>query len=125
MARVELDKLLPGMRLCKPVLNLHGVLLLKAGEVLTERHLGILSRFGIQEADVVQGDDREPDVAVEAPLPEEVLEAVQRETAHRFRRAEASADPAMAEILRVVRLRACQRHAESVRPTLPAGPGRL
>ena len=121
MARVELEKLTPGMRLRKPVFNLHGILLLKEGEVLTEKHLGIFARCGIREVDVAR-EGGDSDVPAEAALPREIREAVETEMAHRFRRADPKTDPVVAEILRVVMLRLCQQHADRLAITPETGP---
>ena len=122
MARVELEKLTAGMRLIKPVFNLHGVLLLKAGEVLTEKHLGIFKTCGIRAADVSRDNRCELEVHGETALPQEILEMVEAETARRFRRAEANTGPVMAEILRVVMLGLRQRHAAPPANTLKTDP---
>lgn len=121
MARMLLENLAHGMRLNKPVLNPHGVLLLKAGEVLTEKYLATLMAWGVREADVVREDDGEPEVTAEAALPHQVLEAAETETAHRFRRAGTEGDPVMAEILRVVTLRLASRQAAPPAPRKQPG----
>jgi hypothetical protein len=112
MARVSLENLVPGMRLNKPVFNLHGVLLLKTCDVLTEKHLETLKAWGVREADVVLADGAEPDETTEPAVPPEVLEAVQAEAAYRFRRANPTEDPVMAEILRSVTRRQALRQAQ-------------
>lgn len=111
MARMALEKLTAGMRLDKPVLNLHGVLLLKAGESLTAKHLEIFKAWGVREADVVREDGGEPEAVPEAPVSAELMQAVQAIVTHRFRLANTSDSPIMAEILRVVTRRLAQRLA--------------
>ncbi len=109
MARVTLEKLVPEMRLQEPVLTPNGVLLLRAGESLTEKHLQIFRTWGILDADVVRADGAEPDVVVTATLPRGDLEAIQAEVGRRFRRADPATDPVMAEILRVATLHLIRR----------------
>ncbi len=114
MAREVLENLAPGMRLAKPVLNPHGVLLLKADETLTEKHLAIFKAWGIREVDVVREDDGEPEVIDQVILPPEILEAVRAETTQRFRRAQPASDPVMAEILRIATAQLIRRRTSSV-----------
>ena len=111
MARVALEKLTPGMRLDKPVSNMHGVLLLKTGEVLTAKHLEIFKTWGIREVDVVREDGAGPETARELDVPAEVMQTAQARAAHRFRRVDLAGDPVMAEILRVVTGRLAQELA--------------
>ncbi len=108
MARMALEKLTPGMRLDKPVFNLHGVLLLKAGGTLTAKHLEIFKAWGVREVDVVREDGGEPEETAAAPMPPEVVQAVADLAAQRFRRANLSDSPVMAEIHRVVMQRLVQ-----------------
>lgn len=104
MARVTADKLVPGMRLAKPVLNAQGLLLLKAGEVLTAKQIEILRTRSIGEADVAVSD-----AEASAPSPELLREAA-AQVSHRFRRA-AIDDPIMAEIARLAGERVARRLA--------------
>jgi len=111
MARVALEKLVPGMQLKEPVLNPHGVLLLRAGEILTEKHLQIFRTWQIHEVDVLGANGGEPDATAETVLPRRDLETIQAEVGRRFRRADPATNPVMAEILRVVTLRLVRRRA--------------
>ena len=61
MARMQLEALTAGMKLCKPVRNLNGVLLLREGEILTAKHLEIFKTWGVREAEVVREDGTDPD----------------------------------------------------------------
>jgi hypothetical protein len=111
MARMLLDRLGPGMRLEKPVFNLHGVLLLKTGEILTAKHLEMFKAWGIREADVMNADGVQPELAPEAELSPDAHAAVQAAVALRFRRSEPKGDPVVAEILRVVTRQLTRRMA--------------
>ena len=101
MARTALELLSPGMRLTTPVRNASGVLLLKEGEVLTEKHLRILETWGIAEADVDCDGGGNPAANAQAALLREIMERVEKEMTHRFRRANLANDPVMAEIFQM------------------------
>ena len=102
MARMSLDSLAPGMKLSKPVLNLHGVLLLQSGEVLTPRHMTLFKTWGIREVDVVRQDGVEPEAEEGFIVPAEIVAAIEKELTRRFRRVDVQKDPMMAEIHRIV-----------------------
>jgi hypothetical protein len=121
MARMQLEALTAGMKLCKPVRNLNGVLLLREGEILTAKHLEIFKTWGVREADVVREDGTEPDGGGKAGPPPEVLAAVERQIARRFRRVDTAKDPVMAEVKLITARRlaarlAAQRTASAVAP---------
>lgn len=109
MGRMALEQLTPGLRLNKPVFNLHGLLLLKAGEILGPKHLALLRTWGIREADVVQENGEEIEAAGEAQIPREVWEVAEREAARRFRRVDTTSDPVLREVRRVVTHRLARR----------------
>jgi len=123
MARMLLETLTAGMKLSKPVFNMNGVLLLRAGEVLTAKHLDIFKTWGIREADVLREDGTEPEAPVEATASPEVRAAAERQMAHRFRRANVTADAAMADIMRVATRRLTVRLASHPAPAA-SQPGR-
>jgi hypothetical protein len=123
MARVSLETLTAGMKLNKPVFNMNGVLLLRAGEVLTTKHLDIFKTWGVREADVVREDGGEPEATAEASVSTEIRAAAEQEIARRFRRADAGKDQVMADIMRVATRRLVARLASQT--TAPVGkPGR-
>jgi hypothetical protein len=111
------------MRLNRAVCNLNGVLLLKAGEILTEKHLGIFKKWGIREADVALADGSEPEEIAETALPQQTLEEVEAEMARRFRRVNVKADPFMAELFRIARARLCRRITNPQGQTPRTSPG--
>jgi hypothetical protein len=90
------------MKLAKAVSNPQGVLLLREGETLTDRHLQVFRTWHILEAEVTMADGSEPAGAASPPEePEAVCEippGIEEEITHRFRHAEVSSDPVMAEI---------------------------
>jgi hypothetical protein len=116
MARMLLETLTAGMKLSKPVFNMNGVLLLRAEEVLTAKHLEIFKTWGIREADVLRADGTEPEALADATVSPEVRAAVEREIAHRFRRANVKADAAMATIMLVATRRLTVRLASQPAP---------
>jgi hypothetical protein len=100
MTRLSLEQLTPGLTLGKPVYNLNGVLLLRAGEVLTAKHLQIFKTWGVREVDVVGEEGSEGTVPADAPVPPEIAAAVEKEIARRFRRTD-PADPVLADLRRL------------------------
>jgi hypothetical protein len=103
------------------VVNLNGVLLLRAGEVLTPKHLDIFKTWGVREADVVRADGTEPDLTSEGGISPEAQSAAEREMTRRFRRVDTAKDPVMADILRAATRRLAVRlmtqPAAAPRPT--------
>lgn len=109
MARVELTKAKPGMRLLKAVQTLQGLTLLREGEALTEKHLVIFKSWGVRELDV-EIPDGEGDGA-EAPVDAAILATVEADLARRFSRAAPSV--VMTEIARIARERTLRRLTRS------------
>ncbi len=101
MTRLTLEQLTPGLTLGKPVYNLNGVLLLRAGEVLTAKHLQIFKTWGVREVDVVGEEGSEAPASPDAPVPPEIAAAVEKELLRRFRRTD-STDPVIADLRRLV-----------------------
>jgi hypothetical protein len=124
MARVALEHLEPGMRLAKAVSNPQGVLLLREGETLTERHLKVFRAWQILEAEVTLADGSEPAEAASTPAEPEagcqIPPGVEEAIAHRFRHAEVASDPVMAEIRRQAAIRVTLRTLG--REAVAAGP---
>ncbi len=107
MLRLRLPELTPGLTLGTPVYSVRGMLLLRAGEVLTAKHLQVFTNWGIQEVDVLTEEDRllaDAGVPADVPVPPEVAAAIERRMAHRFRFAD-PADPVIASLRRVVTVR--------------------
>lgn len=129
MARIPLERLEPGMRLTKAVSNPQGVLLLREGELLTERHLQVFRSWRVAEVEATLADGSEP-AGAEADAGEggageggvacEIPPGVEEEVAHRFRHAEIGSDPVMAEIRRQAAIRLATRTL--ARPVTTDGP---
>jgi len=64
MIKVEPDKLLPGMRLAKPILNRTGMVLLSEGTELTESWIRRIQDTDLREAVFIEGK-AEPKVPLE------------------------------------------------------------
>lgn len=58
MGKLNLDQIQPGMALASDVFDRNGRILLKAGMVLSDKHLTILRQWGITDADIT-GIERE------------------------------------------------------------------
>ena len=109
MARMELTKAQPGMRLLKAVQTLQGLTLLREGEVITEKHLVIFKSWGIRELDV-EVPDGDGDGA-EVPIDAALLATVEADLTQRFSRAGQS--EVMHEIARIARERTLRRLTRS------------
>ncbi len=109
MARVELTKAQPGMRLLKAVQTLQGLTLLREGEALTEKHLVIFKSWGIREMDIEVPDGEGGGAA--APIDAALLATVEADLAQRFSRAGQS--EVMQEIARIARERTLRRLTRS------------
>lgn len=127
MAVVNLNDLKPGMRLVKPVFNLHGNLLLKEGMELTKRHLLLFKAWGIIEAEV-EGIGREEAVSEEPPagletcgrlknaapklqrLDERALTLIDKQLRDKF--SDVLQDSVMREIMRVAKKQMAQKAME-------------
>ncbi len=113
MARIPLEGLEPGMRLTKAVSNSQGVLLLREGEILTDRHLQVFRSWRIMEAEVTLADGSEPagaePAAGEVGTACEIPPGIEEEIAYRFRHAEVESDPVMAEIRQQAAIRLAMR----------------
>ena len=124
MARVPLERLEPGMRLAKAVSNPQGVLLLREGETLTDRHLRVFHTWHIPEVDVTLADGSEPVAVTTDPgATEAVCEIpadIEEEITHRFRHAEVESDVVMEEIREQAAIRLAMR--TQARPTTAGGP---
>ena len=113
MARLPLERLEPGMRLAKAVSNPQGVLLLREGEALTDRHLQVFRAWRIPEADVTLADGSEPAAAgsatAEAAAVCEIPPEIDAQITHRFRHAEVGSNLVMAEIREQAAIRLAMR----------------
>lgn len=99
MTILRLDELQPGMVLAEDAVHLNGRVLLRAGVVLTERHLRMFRMWGLIEAGIAgTGPERLHTAKPEDADPEHVDE-LRASLNDRFRFAD-SAHPAIAELFR-------------------------
>lgn len=72
MIKIQADKLVPGMRLAKPIMNKAGVALLSEGTELTEKWIGRIQDMELGEAIYVEGK-----MEMEVPL-EDMIAALEK-----------------------------------------------
>ncbi|MBN4079583.1 hypothetical protein JYT26_02970 [Beggiatoa alba] len=113
MTLLNLDDLKPEMVLCADAQHHTGRILLKAGVMLTAKHLKMFRAWGLSEADVEGDDITLCDDPVELD-PARLAEAEAR-TRERFRHTELS-QPAIAELFRLVILQQAQQNSAKQHP---------
>ena len=100
MASLELKELRPGLVVAKQVKDLHGVLLIQEGTVLTEKNVLLLKSWGVDRV-WVQEDPDEEKITEKNPSGENA-EIVEREVHQKF--LDVLDDPVMVEIMRVAKI---------------------
>ena len=104
MGVLNIEDIEEGMELAGDLVNFNGRVLLKAGSLLTERHLGALKAWGISEANIV-GVDRNSTAELRmADIDPEVDGRIAREMAYSFKKTDLQ-NPVVAEIYRLVKKR--------------------
>ncbi|HEU5125623.1 MAG TPA: hypothetical protein VFW05_16340 [Verrucomicrobiae bacterium] len=83
MPNLKTELLREGMVVISDVKNLHDMLLIPAGAVLSERQIGILQAWGVADVEVEHSKATEETDPV-AGLSEETRERLQAEIRHRF-----------------------------------------
>lgn len=83
MAWVTVDQARPGMTLAAPVTDRMGRLLIPAGADLSERHVGALATWGVDQIEIEADEAPVPEVEI----PAELEAQAQREVAGIFRHA--------------------------------------
>ena len=108
MGMLNLDDIEPGMTLGRDIVNRNGLVLLKAEEQITERHLRILKMWGVTEADIkgVGKEDIEQKTAAE--IDPRILEEAAARVNDLFRHADRG-QPFINELARLVTLRLARR----------------
>lgn len=77
MAKIKSKQVLPGMVLSSDVHDASGRLLIKKGAVVDEKHLKVLSTWGVAGVEVESDDD--VDVAVATEIPDEFIEQASKQ----------------------------------------------
>ena len=111
MVVLNINDIGEGMELAEDIFNLNGRILLKAGFIITQRHIQALRAWGIAEANIrgVERDNLdEPSLA--AVDPEEIAR-IDQDLTYFFRKTDLE-NPIVAEIYRLVRRREAMRAHE-------------
>jgi len=109
MGMINIADLRPEMVLAADVTDIHGRVLLRAGETVTEKTVKIFKIWGVTNLEV-KGVDQD---VIEARAAEEfdpaLLEAAERVMRERFRHADAD-DPVVQELMRLFKDRYIMEH---------------
>jgi hypothetical protein len=102
MGELNINDIKEGMELAEDIVNFDGTILLKAGYIITEKHLRALWMWGITEANIrgVEMDNLE-----EPPLPSvspEVIRGIDQDLTNLFQKTDLN-NPIIAEIYRLVK----------------------
>jgi hypothetical protein len=100
MALVEIDSLVPGMKVGKDVVESSGQTLLRSGTEINEKHLRILRSWGVQQVDIEGDKPPDADDKFLARATPAMLDRAHATVGDRFRRADPS-HPAIAELMRL------------------------
>ncbi len=108
MGVLNINDIEEGMELAEDIVNLNGRILLKAGFIITERHIQALRAWGIAEANI-RGVERDnlDEPSLEAVDPEEIAR-IDQDLTYLFRKMDLE-DPIVAELYRLVRKREAMR----------------
>lgn len=104
MGVINLEDIESGMILGRDIINRTGLVLLKAGEEITERHLRILRTWGITEADIKGIEKEEIMEKAEAEIDPQVLEEATTKALEIFRHTDRE-HPFIKELFQLVKLR--------------------
>ena len=104
MGIINLENIEAGMILRSDIKAKNGMILLRAGNEITQRHLKILRMWGVTEADI-EGEDREEILSKAAAQIDPLLLQEAEAKAHRLFRHGDREHPFMKELLRLVTLR--------------------
>ncbi len=104
MGKLNLDQIQPGMALASDVFDRNGRILLKAGMVLSDKHLTILKQWGITDADISGIEREEVNAQITQALDPDAL--AHAETLHKnlFRHTDMES-PFISELYRLAVLR--------------------
>lgn len=108
MGVLNINDIEEGMELAEDIVNLNGRILLKAGFIITERHIQALRAWGIAEANI-RGVERDnlDEPSLEAVDPEEIAR-IEQDLTYLFRKMDLE-NPIVAELYRLVRKREAMR----------------
>lgn len=104
MGELYINDISAGMALAEDVVNLNGMPLLKAGTILTDKHLTALKMWGITEADICGVEREALGEASTLDADPEALKRVESGLNDLFQKTDLK-DPVMSEIYRLVKKR--------------------
>lgn len=103
MALIEIDSLLPGMKVGKDVVESSGQTLLRSGTEISEKHLRILRSWGVQQVDIEGEKPPDAEDNLLAHATPAMLDRAQAAVSERFHHADPN-HPAIAELMRLALL---------------------
>ena len=103
MGVINLEHIESGMILCKDITNRNGLVLLRGGQEITEKHLKILRMWGIAEADIQDVDKEEIMNKATAEIDPRILEEAKIKANEIFRHTDHE-HPFIQELFRLVTL---------------------
>jgi len=104
MGVINLEDIESGMILCRDIISKNGLVLLKTGQEITEKNLGILRIWGITEADIKGIDKEEILDKKTAEIDPRILEEATTKAREIFRHTDLG-HPFIKELFRLVMLR--------------------
>ena len=113
--RVKSEELQPGMVVAREVKNLDGMLLAPSGCELSERQIGILQAWGVEEIDIEATAEAAQAHDPLAQLPPEVLAKITADLRARFWKPD-DFGPVPAEIFKLMLLRQARRSLQPPKP---------
>ena len=104
MGTLNINEIEIGMELAEDVTNFNGIVLLKAGAIITEKHLMALKAWGITEANIEGVDESNFDEPALSAVDAETNAMIDQELAYIFQKNDME-DPVIAEIYRLMKKR--------------------
>jgi hypothetical protein len=101
---INLRQIQEGMELGEDILNFSGVILLKAGSVITKKHLNAFRMWGITEANIKGVEDNHSEERILERIDAQGLERIESHLTRRFMKADLT-DPIMEELYRLVKVK--------------------
>jgi len=104
MGTLNINDIQIGMELAENVTNFNGTILLKAGAIITEKHLMALKAWGIREAKIEGIEESNMDEPALSAVDAEANAMIDHELAYIFQKNDMQ-NPVIAEIHRLVKKR--------------------
>ena len=101
MGILNIDDLKDGMALADDIINKHGNILIKKGNILSEQNIMLLKAWGVTEVNVQGVDQTQADQEEFKALPEEVIDSIEQKLKKCFPHFENNL--VMEEVFRVVK----------------------